>query len=165
MIKMLAGEDVVGYAKINPVEIFNHDNDALAGEWAGRVRQVALKWPTLVDRKSRREESPAVVHVVLWFGRNKDSHDYEELMRPAERKTFLEVYVHQRKSKMNREWTAWKIPYSDEHGVVDMEETVKRETAGYEHLGNWACRNSHDMWIGKDADRPIFVERYGFFLP
>ena len=158
---MVAGEEVVGYAKINPVEIFYHENDALCGEWCGKQRCINLKWPVLVNRKNRQEESPAAVHVRMWFGRQKDSPEWDELIRPAERKAFLEVYVHNKKSKLNKEWKPWNGPcFSDERGLINMEKAVRRKTYGWDHVGNWICRTSHDMWICKDTDRPTFVERY-----
>ncbi|KAK6035345.1 FerB domain protein, partial [Cooperia oncophora] len=56
LIKMLASGRVVGYVKVPVQEVFFSENEALCGNWCGRMRALPMKWPTLADRNNRSED-------------------------------------------------------------------------------------------------------------
>ncbi|VDM77155.1 unnamed protein product, partial [Strongylus vulgaris] len=92
---MLATGRVVGYCKIPAEEIYFSENDALCGEWCGQIRAIPMKWPTAADRKSRKEDFPAVIHVKMWFGRRGFDWSWRDAIRPAEVKAYFEVFSYQ----------------------------------------------------------------------
>ncbi|KAK6731499.1 hypothetical protein RB195_007764 [Necator americanus] len=146
IIKMLAKGKVVGYSKVAAQEVYFSENDALCGEWCGQIRSIPMKWANIVDRKSRQEDFPAVIHVKMWFGRRGSEWSWKEAIRPAEVKAYFEIFSYQKKGKLK---SAWKetTQYTNEKGTEDLTEYTSTNPFGWNYMGNWVVRNTHDMWV------------------
>ncbi|PAV71549.1 hypothetical protein WR25_15087 [Diploscapter pachys] len=56
MIKMVSNDKVLGYCKVPVEEICYSSNEALCGDWCGKLRTIPVSWPSKVNRKNRKEE-------------------------------------------------------------------------------------------------------------
>ncbi|EYC01631.1 hypothetical protein Y032_0105g3663 [Ancylostoma ceylanicum] len=146
IIKMLASGKVVGYSKIPAEEIYFSENEAFSGEWCGQIRAIRMRWPTAADRKSRQEDFPSVIHVKMWFGRRGLEWSWKETIRPAEVKAYFEIFGYQRRGRLK---SAWKetTEYTNEHGTENLAEYTTTSPFGWNYMGNWVVRNTHDMWV------------------
>ncbi|CAD6184820.1 unnamed protein product [Caenorhabditis auriculariae] len=156
-VKMISNKKLIGYVKIPVQEVFSAERDAFSGQWCGRVRAIKLNWPASFDRKHRREQFPAVLHLKMWFGCRSRTVKWQEAIEPAEPKSFVEVFQSERKTKIARQWKPAPKPYLDE----DSEDVghLIAGISGYKFVGNWILQNTHDMWMAQTSGRPTIDDK------
>uniref|UniRef100_A0A1I7XNS1 FerB domain-containing protein n=1 Tax=Heterorhabditis bacteriophora TaxID=37862 RepID=A0A1I7XNS1_HETBA len=130
---MMANNKLVGFGKIPVEEVFFSGNDAFCGIWCGKIRTIPIKWLNITDQNNRKEEFPAVLHVRMWFGRQSDIWAWKQCIQPAEMKAYLEIFSHQKKSKL-QSWKAFEPELSDEKGIENMKDMTIMQLYGWNYL-------------------------------
>lgn len=61
------------------------------------MRAITLKWPSHDEKRERKGQIPAVVHLRLWFGKVMDRRNWDKAIKPGVVQYFAEVFENQRK--------------------------------------------------------------------
>lgn len=65
--------------------------------FCGRLRAIILKWPSHDEKREKKEQIPAVVHLRLWFGKVTDRSNWDKAIKPGVVQYFAEVFENQRR--------------------------------------------------------------------
>uniref|UniRef100_A0AAF5PT90 C2 domain-containing protein n=1 Tax=Wuchereria bancrofti TaxID=6293 RepID=A0AAF5PT90_WUCBA len=156
ILSMCDGDELLAFARIPVNEIYYHNKDCYRGMFCGRLRAITLKWPSYNEKREKKEQIPAIVHLRLWFGKVTDRSDWDKAIKPGVVQYFAEVFENQRRH-ISGQWmeTDGKNgePYarSDETGIIRMSEDDIKVSNGWSYKGAWKIMFCHDMWVGPDA--------------
>lgn len=65
--------------------------------FCGRLQAITLKWPSHDEKREKKEQIPAVVHLRLWFGKVTDRSNWDKAIKPGVVQYFAEVFENQRR--------------------------------------------------------------------
>ncbi|VBB28074.1 unnamed protein product, partial [Acanthocheilonema viteae] len=156
VLSMCDGDELLAFARIPVNEIYYHNKDCYRGTFCGRLRAITLKWPSHDEKREKKEQIPAVVHLRLWFGKVTDRKYWDETIKPGVVQYFAEVFENQRRH-IGGQWMETNgkngEPYarSDETGIIRMSEDDIKISHGWSYKGAWKIMFCHDMWVGPDA--------------
>ncbi|PIO67887.1 C2 domain protein [Teladorsagia circumcincta] len=101
---------------------------------------------------------PAVLHVRMWFGRRGYDWSWKEYIQPAEIKPYFELFSYQRRPKLSSQWKD-EQHYTNERDTEDLSEFTTNSPYGWNYMGNWVVRNTHDMWVCSSDGRQTFEDK------
>uniref|UniRef100_A0A0R3RPS5 C2 domain-containing protein n=1 Tax=Elaeophora elaphi TaxID=1147741 RepID=A0A0R3RPS5_9BILA len=156
VLSMCNGDELLAFARIPVNEIYYDTKDCYRGILCGRLRAITLKWPSHDEKREKKEQIPAVVHLRLWFGKITDRNHWDKAIKPGVVQYFAEVFENQRRH-IGGQWVETDgkngEPYarSDETGIIRMSENDVKLSHGWSYKGAWKIMFCHDMWVGPDA--------------